>query len=370
MDKQNEKEKKKESLMEVDRIEKTGDLQLHCPIPLNKYPQVTLAHGGGGRLMNDLIADMLFQTFDNELLAQEHDAAVFPSQGKRMAFSTDTFTISPIFFPGGDIGSLAVHGTVNDLAMAGAQPKYLSLGFILEEGFAMADLWRIVVSIKEAADNAGVKIATGDTKVVEKGKGDGIYINTAGVGIIEHEQDIRPSSIRPGDSILINGDIGRHGMAIMSHRDGLQFETPIQSDSDHLNDLVTALLAADIEIHTLRDLTRGGLASALNEIGQSSQTTMRIEESEVLVDDAVAGACEILGFDPLYVANEGKLIAVVPQKDAKRALTIMQSHNKGKQSSIIGRVEQAGQAPVLVESGLGAARILDMMSGEQLPRIC
>jgi hydrogenase expression/formation protein HypE len=320
--------------------------------------------------MNDLIADMLFATFDNELLAQEHDAAVFPSEGQRMAFSTDTFTISPLFFPGGDIGSLAVHGTVNDLAMAGAIPRYLSLGFVLEEGFAMADLWRIVLSIKEAADNAEVKIATGDTKVVEKGKGDGIYINTAGVGVIDHKQEIRPSSVRPGDRIIINGDIGRHGMAIMSYRDGLQFETPIQSDSDHLNGLVKALLDADIEIHTLRDLTRGGLASALNEIGQASQTTLRIEEEQVPVHDAVAGACEILGFDPLYVANEGKLIALVPERDAPKALALMQSHDKGEQSRIIGTVEQAGAAPVLVESGLGAARILDMMSGEQLPRIC
>lgn len=341
-----------------------------CPIPLQEYPVVTLAHGGGGRMMNQLIEKMFYGVFKNPILDQQHDSAILDIPSGKAAFTTDTFTVSPLFFPGGDIGSLAINGTVNDLAMAGAQPRYISLGFVLEEGFPMEDLWKITLSLQKAAELAGVWIVTGDTKVVEKGKGDGIYINSAGVGIIDHQLHINSRSIQIGDAILINGDLGRHGMAIMAKRDSLEFETELKSDCAPLNFMIQDLIQQGIEIHMLRDLTRGGLASALNEISHSSNLSIEIDETLVPVREMVKGACEILGFDPLYVANEGKFVAIVAQKDKEKALHILRGHENGRESVELGRVIAKENIPVKSKNILGSYRMLDMLSGEQLPRIC
>lgn len=341
------------------------DFTLTCPIPISEYPTVTLAHGGGGRLMNNLIAKMFATAFDNPLLRAQHDGAVFNVAQGRMAFTTDSFVVRPLFFPGGDIGTLAINGTVNDLAMCGARPLYLSCGFILEEGLPMQDLWRIVSSMQAAAAAAGVSIVTGDTKVVDHGKGDGIFINTAGVGVIEHDHDIAPTSVRAGDAVIINGDLGRHGMAIMAAREGLAFETTLESDCAPLNHQVAALLDAGIEVHCLRDLTRGGLVSALVEIATASGLHIDIRESDVPVNEEVRGACEILGMDAMYVANEGRFCAFVPQEQAARALEIL-----GEGAALVGHVDADSRGLVTLTSIIGARRILDMLSGEQLPRIC
>ncbi|MCL4506090.1 MAG: hydrogenase expression/formation protein HypE [Chloroflexi bacterium] len=352
---------------------------LSCPIPISDYPNVLLAHGGGGKLTNQLIAKMFLPAFDNPALQAQHDGAVFRlrehSEGDRkesplLAFSTDSYVIHPLFFPGGDIGSLAVHGTVNDLAMCGARPLYLSAGYIIEEGLPMDTLWRIVQSMQQAAQNAGVQIVTGDTKVVDRGKGDGVFINTAGVGIIEHDRRIAPQSVRPGDVLIVSGDIGRHGIAIMAVREGLEFETTIESDSAAVAGLVMQLLAENIEVHCLRDLTRGGLASALNEIAESAGAGIAIEERRVPVRDDVHAACEILGFDPLYVACEGRFVAFVAAHDAERALAIMRAHPLGADATIIGTVKADHPGVVMMKSRIGVSRIVDMISGEQLPRIC
>jgi hydrogenase expression/formation protein HypE len=346
---------------------------LSCPIPIDEYPNVLLAHGGGGRLTHQLIEKMFLPAFGDPALSQRHDGAVLPLTGARMAFTTDSYVVRPLFFPGGDIGSLAVNGTVNDLAMCGARPVYLSAGFILEEGLPMETLWRVVQSMRTAADRAGVRIVTGDTKVVDRGKGDGIFINTAGVGLIEHDQTIGPKSIQPGDRILLSGDVGRHGIAIMASREGLAFESTVESDSVPLADLVTALLVARIEIHCLRDLTRGGLASGLNEIGEAAGVGMTIDERLIPVREEVQGACEILGLDPLYVANEGRCVAIVPEKDAGRALAILRAHPLGAGACAIGQVgkkEDHAPAPLVMKTRIGVNRIVDMLSGEQLPRIC
>jgi hydrogenase expression/formation protein HypE len=347
------------------------DVNLSCPIPLEQYPYILLAHGGGGKLMHQLLEKLFLPTFGTANLIG-HDAAVLQLPLNKIAFTTDSFVINPLFFPGGDIGSLAVHGTVNDLAMSGARPLYLSVGFILEEGLAMESLWRVVQSMQRAAEIAQVQIITGDTKVVERGKGDGIFINTAGVGIIEHAGIINPVSIKPADVILLNGDLGRHGIAIMAVREGLEFETTIESDSQSLATLILELLEAGIEIHCLRDLTRGGLASALNEIARSVGITIDIDESLIPVREDVQGACEILGFDPLYVANEGRFVAFLPANCAEKALKILRSQNSD--ACIIGQVV-ANNSPssigsVTLKSKIGARRIIDMLSGEQLPRIC
>jgi hydrogenase expression/formation protein HypE len=278
--------------------------------------------------------------------------------------------VRPLFFPGGDIGSLAVHGTVNDLAMCGARPLYLSAGFVLEEGLPMETLWRVVQSMQQAAQRAGVQIVTGDTKVVDKGKGDGIFINTAGIGIIEHLQRIAPQSVRKGDVLLVNGDLGRHGMAIMAVREGLEFESTLESDSAPVADLVLELLSAGIEVHCLRDLTRGGLASALNEIAEAARVTIRLEESRIPVREEVQAACEMLGFDPLYVANEGRFVAFVAPSDAARARDLMASHPLGAGAALVGEVTDDSAALVTMTSRIGASRIVDLLSGEQLPRIC
>ena len=352
------------------RKKENSDFSLSCPIPIQQYPHIMAAHGGGGKLMHQLIQKMFVSTFKNPQLEIEHDGAIFPVSNGRLAFSTDSYVISPLFFPGGDIGSLAIHGTVNDLAMCGAKPLYLSAGFILEEGFSMEMLWKIVQSMSNAAQNANVNIVTGDTKVVEKGKGDGVFINTAGVGVIEHNQHIAPSEIQPEDEIILSGDIGRHGIAIMAVREGLEFESTIESDSASVADLVTQLLDANIEIHCMRDLTRGGLSSALIEIAEKAVRRIHIEEKSIPVISEVQGACEILGFDPLYVANEGRFIAFVSPQFSEKALDIMKAHPLGKDASIIGKVTEEIKPLVTMTSKIGTRRIIDMLSGEQLPRIC
>jgi hydrogenase expression/formation protein HypE len=341
-----------------------------CPIPISQYPHVLLAHGGGGKLMHQLIGRMFLTAFHNPLLETRHDSAVAELTGKKIAFTTDSYVVRPIFFPGGDIGSLAVHGTVNDLAMSGARPVYLSAGFILEEGLPMDTLWRVVCSMRDAAQRCGVQIITGDTKVVDKGKGDGLFINTAGIGIIEHSFVIAPGSVRPGDAVLVSGDLGRHGMAIMAVREGLQFESAIESDSAPVADLVLQLLKAGIEIHCLRDLTRGGLAGALNEIAETAGVRIEIAEKSVPVREDVHAACEMLGLDPLHVACEGRFAAFIAAKDAERALQIMNRHTVGAGSAIVGKVVESAAPLVTLKSAIGTNRILDMPSGEQLPRIC
>ncbi|MCL6642496.1 MAG: hydrogenase expression/formation protein HypE [Candidatus Bipolaricaulota bacterium] len=366
------------------------EFTLSCPIPISQYPQILLAHGGGGKLMHQLIEKIFGAAFANEYLNERHDGAVLdltprphsrsgkgeppsPRRGGvggevRVAFTTDSYVVRPLFFPGGDIGKLAVYGTVNDLAMCGARPLFLSAGFILEEGLPMETLWKIVQSMREAAHKAQVQIVTGDTKVVDKGKGDWVFINTAGIGIIEHSLAISPKSVRPGDLILLNGDVGRHGIAIMAVREGLSFESAIESDCAPLAEVVLKLIEAGIEIHCLRDLTRGGLASTLNEIAQTAQVHITIDESAVPVREDVQGACEILGLDPLYVANEGRFIVFIAPKDAGRALEILKTF--APEATFIGQVSAEPRGLVTLTSRIGAQRILDMLSGEQLPRIC
>ena len=344
---------------------------LACPIPISDYPAVTLAHGGGGRLSQMLIERMLLPAFANPQLASLHDGALLEVNGALLAFSTDSFVISPLFFPGGDIGSLAVHGTVNDLAMCGAQPLALSAGFVLEEGLPMEDLWRVVQSMQAAALAVGVPIVTGDTKVVDRGKGDGIYINTSGIGLVSPGVRIDPQRARPGDLVLLSGALAVHGIAIMSVREGLAFETELRSDSAPLHRLVAAMLAAGGDaIHVLRDPTRGGVASALNEISKSAQVGVRLHEARIPVPDAVRGACEILGLDPLYVANEGKCLAIVAPEAAEAVLAAMQADPLGREAVIIGEVVAEHPGRVMLRSRIGGTRVVDMLSGEQLPRIC
>ena len=341
-----------------------------CPFPIQNYPRVLLAHGGGGRLMHQLIGGMFLPAFRNPLLEAQHDSSVFEVGGRRLAFTTDSYVVRPLFFPGGDLGSLAVHGTVNDLAMSGARPLYLSAAFIIEEGLSMETLWRIVSSMQQAAREAGVQIITGDTKVVDKGKGDNLFINTAGVGLLEHSLTIAPQSVQPGDAILLNGDLGRHGMAIMALREGLQFASAIESDSAPLAETVLELLREGIHIHCLRDLTRGGLASALNEIAEAANLTSLVEETLIPLREDVRGACEILGLDALQVACEGRFAAFVPEGDAERALAILRRHPGSAGACRIGSVTSQRSPRVLLKSTIGVQRILDMLSGEQLPRIC
>ena len=351
----------------------TDDTQgagFYCPLPLDRYPNVLLAHGGGGKLMHQLIEEVFLPAFKNPLLEARHDGARLELKSGRLAFTTDSYVVRPLFFPGGDIGTLAVNGTVNDLAMCGARPLYLSAGFILEEGLAVEALWRVVQSMRHAAAAAGVEVVTGDTKVVERGKGDGLYVNTAGIGVVEHDGLIAPASIRPGDTILLSGDVGRHGMAIMAVREGLSFESSIESDCAAVSGLVLELLTAGIEVHCLRDLTRGGLAGALVELSEASGLRLHIEEAAIPVRNDVQAACEILGFDPLYVANEGRFVAFVSPQHADRALELMRAHPLGEQASAIGSVTSETVGLVSMKSRIGGTRIVDMLSGEQLPRIC
>jgi hydrogenase expression/formation protein HypE len=347
-----------------------ANFSLACPIPIQDYPQVLLAHGGGGTLMRDLIEKMFIASFGNAALDMRHDSALVEPGKGRIAFTTDSYVVRPLFFPGGDIGSLAVHGTVNDLAMSGARPLCLSCGFILEEGLPMETLWAIVLSMRDAAQACGAKIVTGDTKVVDRGKGDGIFINTAGIGVVEHGLTIAPQSVQPGDAILLSGDIGRHGIAVMSAREGLAFESSIASDSAPLFEPVQALLRAGLDVHCLRDLTRGGLSSALVEIAEASTLRFDIDEQSIAVRDDVGSACEILGLDPLYVANEGRFVAFVPARQAERARELLVSHPLCRNAAIIGNAGVGAPARVVMRTRLGTERVIDMLSGEQLPRIC
>ena len=342
-----------------------------CPLPISDYPTIQMAHGGGGRLTQQLIERMFVPSFSNPQLARLHDGALLTAGGARLAFSTDSYVVHPLFFPGGDIGSLAVHGTVNDLAMCGARPLALSCALILEEGLAMATLWRIISSMKAAAEAVGVPIVTGDTKVVDRGKGDGVFINTAGIGRIGDGIEISPQRAQPGDKVLLSGAIAEHGIAILSVREGLAFEAPIVSDSAPLHELVGELLDRLGErVHVLRDPTRGGVASALNEIATAAGVAIRIDEAALPVAPAVRGACEILGLDPLYVANEGKAIAFVAGEVAEEALAIWRRHPLGRQAVCIGEVVAGPAGLVTLRSSIGGTRIVDLLTGEQLPRIC
>jgi hydrogenase expression/formation protein HypE len=341
-----------------------------CPLPIMEYKNVLLAHGGGGKLSHQLIKDMFASQFKNELLDPLHDGALLSLGGARIAFSTDSYVINPIFFPGGDIGKLAVNGTVNDLAMCGARPLYLSAAFIIEEGLSMDDLWRIVCSMESAAKAAGVQLVTGDTKVVDRGKGDKIFITTSGIGIIPDSVEINPQKATRGDKIILSGTIADHGIAIMSVREGLEFETQLESDCAPLNGLVETMFSASKEIHVLRDPTRGGVASVLNEIAESATIGITISEESIPLSEEVSGACEILGFDPLYVANEGKLLAFVSPAAADAVLAAMRSHPLGKNAVLIGEVVADHPGTVIMKTQIGGSRVVDMLSGEQLPRIC
>ena len=353
-----------------EKEENTSNDAFNCPFPIDSSSFVTLAHGGGGKLTQQLIEKLFRPAFNNSELETQHDGAVLDIPSEKLAFTTDSYVVRPLFFPGGNIGSLAVNGTVNDLAMCGARPLFLTVAFILEEGLLMETLWDIVQAMKKSADHAGVKIITGDTKVVDKGKGDGIFINTSGVGIIEHGLKIHPKSIQLDDAVLLSGDIGRHGIAIMAVREGLGFQSQIESDCAAVSNLVQILVDADIEIHCMRDLTRGGLATALIEMAQTARVSINITESEIPVREDVKGACEILGLDPLYVANEGRFVVVVKAEDAERALEVMQNDPLGTQAKKIGEVKEAPQETVVLKTKFGTSRVLDMLSGEQLPRIC
>jgi hydrogenase expression/formation protein HypE len=331
---------------------------------------VDMSHGSGGRAMAQLIDELFLAAFDNAWLREMNDQARLPMPVGRLVIATDSHVVSPLFFPGGDIGCLSVHGTVNDVAMAGAKPLYLTSGFILEEGFPLADLKRIVESMAKAAMEAGVPIVTGDTKVVEKGKGDGVFINTTGVGVVAEGIEISGDRARPGDAILVSGTLGDHGVAIMSLRENLTFETTIQSDTASLHTLVAAMIAAVPTIHCLRDPTRGGLATTLNEIARQSGSGMRLEESAIPVRPEVAAACEFLGLDPLYVANEGKLVAICAREDAQALLAAMRAHPQGRDAAIVGEVVEDSHHFVQMRTGFGGSRMVDWLAGEQLPRIC
>lgn len=340
-----------------------------------KSGRVDMTHGSGGRAMAQLIDQLFAKEFDNPALAEGNDQArldhaMLQGAHGKLAFSTDTYVVTPLFFPGGDIGSMAVHGTVNDVAMSGARPLWLSAGFILEEGFPLADLARIVESMAEAAQKSGVQIVTGDTKVVEKGKADGVYINTAGIGLCRDAVDLSVRNIRAGDAVLVSGYLGDHGVAIMATREQLVFEEPIHSDSAALNGLIDAMIASGVELHALRDPTRGGLATALNEMAQSANVGIRLEEEALPVRQSVRGVCEILGLDPLYVANEGKLIAFCPADQAQKLLAAMREHPEGRNAAIIGQVVADENNFVEMKTALGGHRMVDWLAGEQLPRIC
>lgn len=333
---------------------------------------ILLAHGSGGRLSHDLVARIFGAAFANPILARLDDSAVLPAPpaGSRLAFTTDSYVVQPLFFPGGDIGRLAVCGTVNDLAMSGAQALFVSAGFIIEEGFPMADLERIAGSMAQAAREAGVEIVTGDTKVVERGHADGCFITTSGVGAIAPGVDIAGANARPGDAVLLSGTIGDHGLAIMSQREGLRFAGELASDAAPLNGLVQAMLEACPQIHSLRDPTRGGLATTLNEIATQSQVEIIVEEERIPVQPAARGLAELLGLDPLYVANEGKLVAFVPQAAAEAVLEVMRAHRLGREATLIGRVQARRSSRVALRTALGTHRVLDVPAGELLPRIC
>lgn len=343
---------------------------LSCPLPRPATDRILLAHGGGGRLTNQLIESVFLPAFSNPALNSRHDGALLSTGGASLAMTTDTYVVDPLIFPGGTIGDLAVNGTVNDLAMCGARPLALSAGFVLEEGLSIDTLRTIVASMRDAAYAAHVPIVTGDTKVVDKGKGDGLFLNTTGIGAVIAPKPIGPQFVRPGDAVLVSGDLGSHGIAILSVREGLEFEGPVSSDTAPLWAPVEALFQAGVEVHCLRDLTRGGLSSALNEIAAAARVRITVEESSIPVSDVVRGACELLGLDPLYVANEGRFATFVPEADADRALEIMRAHKVSAGAIRAGRVHENSSGIVTLLSRVGSQRVLDMLSGEQLPRIC
>ena len=345
-------------------------MQLSCPLPKLDFDTINLGHGSGGTLTSQLLEAGVFKLFENELLNKKHDGAIFNLNGK-VAMSTDTYVVSPVFFEGGNIGDLAVNGTVNDLAMCGAAAKYLSLGFVLEEGLQMTEFWEILLSIKTACEVAGVQIITGDTKVVERGKGDKIFINTTGIGEVHVKANIDIANIKAGDKIILSGPLARHGITIMSHRQGLQFETSISSDTRPLNKIVIELLNEFGEgVHLLRDPTRGGLATALNEIARDAKLGIDILQKNIPVEEEVYGACEMLGLDPLYVANEGLFVAVVDATIADKFLLQLKKWEYGAVASIVGEVTTEHVKQVLMKSNIGGRRVVNMLAGEQLPRIC
>ncbi|WP_281157089.1 hydrogenase expression/formation protein HypE [Streptomyces sp. HYC2] len=341
-----------------------------CPAPLRDQPVVVMGHGGGGALSAELIQDVFAPAYGNPVLAAMGDSAVLHLGGARLAFSTDSYVVRPLFFPGGSLGDLAVNGTVNDLAMSGARPAYLSAAFVLEEGVELTVVDRIARAMGAAAEAAGVTVATGDTKVVEAGHGDGVYVTTAGVGVVPEGVDIRPQRARPGDAVIVSGPIGLHGVAIMSVREGLEFGIEVASDTAPLGDLVAAMLAVTPDIHVLRDPTRGGLGASLNEIARASGTGVRLRERAIPVPEAVSNACGFLGLDPLYVANEGRLVAFVPPTEAEAVLEAMRAHPQGGGAVLIGECVADHPGMVVVATGLGGTRVVDLPLGEQLPRIC
>ncbi|HET7327814.1 MAG TPA: hydrogenase expression/formation protein HypE [Nocardioidaceae bacterium] len=341
-----------------------------CPLPLRDSPSIVMGHGGGGALSGELVEHLFLPAYGEAAAAELGDSAVLEVGAGRLAFSTDSFVVKPMFFPGGSIGDLAVNGTVNDLAMSGAAPLAMSTAFILEEGTPMADLGRVAEALGTAAVAAGVRLVTGDTKVVDRGHGDQIYVNTAGIGVIPDGVDIGPTRARPGDVVIINGEIGVHGVAVMSAREGLEFSTMVQSDTAPLHGLVAALLDAGVGAHVLRDPTRGGVAASLNEIARAASVGFELVERQLPIPEPVTDACGLLGLDPLYVANEGKLIAVVAAEDAERALEVMRNHEHGKQSAVIGTCVAEHPGMLVAKTGLGGTRVVDLPLGEQLPRIC
>ena len=343
---------------------------LACPAPIAATDTVLLGHGSGGKLSAGLLRDVFLPALGNPVLSRLEDQAVLEFAGRRLAFTTDSFVVKPLFFRGGDIGSLAVHGTVNDLAMGGARPLALSAAFILEEGFPLADLRRIADSMAHAAACAGVAIVTGDTKVVERGSGDGVYINTAGIGIVAEEVDLSAANARPGDAVILSGAIGDHGCAILTQRHGLELDGSLESDSAPLNGLVETILGVTCEVRAMRDPTRGGLASTLNEIAAQSRAGIELREPSIPVHEGVRGACELLGLDPLYVANEGKLVAIVPAETAQDVVAAMRRHPLGAEAAVIGAVTAGHPALVTMRTAFGTTRIVDMLAGDQLPRIC
>ncbi len=349
------------------------DFTLNCPVPLSKYPHVLLGHGSGGRMMQDLLDHVILPILSDNAPTKKPSAdgaVITPPIHHKLVFTTDSFVVNPLVFPGGDIGSLAVHGTVNDLAMMGAVPKYLSVALILEEGLPLDTLIAVLQSMKRAAQKAGVSIITGDTKVVEKGHGDGMYINTAGIGFVSDTLTINPTKIRAGDVLITNGTVGDHGITVMSLRKNVEFGSSIKSDSAALHTLVQHMLKKGPHIHCLRDMTRGGLAAVANELAESSHTCFEIEETAVPIHSAVASACEMLGLDPLQVANEGKLLAIVPKNEAPAVLAVMKCHPSGKDAAIIGTVKKAPAGMVIGKTVIGSERVIDVPQGELLPRIC
>jgi hydrogenase expression/formation protein HypE len=341
-----------------------------CPLPLRDYPNIVLGHGSGGKLSSELIEHLFLPALGNPALASLRDSAVVEATAGRLAFTTDSFVVRPLFFPGGCIGDLAVYGTVNDLAMSGAKPLCLSAAFILEEGLPTATLGKIVEALANAARAVGVPIVTGDTKVVERGHGDGCYINTSGIGVVADGVNFAPDKSQPGDRVLVSGSMGDHGIAVLSVREGLEFESLITSDTAPLNELVQALIAARVEIRVLRDPTRGGLASSLNEIATASRVGILLDEATIPIHDAVRSACELLGLDPLFVANEGKLVAIVAPGHADKALEVLRGHPLGREAAVVGNVTANNQGLVAARTAIGGTRVVPMLTGEQLPRIC